>query len=436
MLRPTLALALTLSLTAITSADAPLLMPLGDAWAANSVNAVIFRNDPITTHGDKQFAAYYDADGKVVIATRTIGQTNWTLTTTDLTGNVKDAHNSISLIADGEGYLHISWDHHGHPLRYARSKTPGTPDFGPKQPMVGGQPETNVTYPQFFQLADGDLLCFFRSGASGRGNLVLNRYDVKTKTWSRLHDNLISGEGQRNAYWQSAVGTDGSIHLSWVWRESPDVASNHDLCYAKSADGGKTWQRSDGTKYELPITAKTAEIALAIPQRSELMNQTSMCVDGENRPVIATYFRPAGASAVQYMLVRHDGTAWQSSQIGNRTKTFSLSGGGTKQVPISRPQVFARTVDGTTSAYVVYRDVDEHGGKALLAACDDASKPGTWRVTPITDFDVKSWEPSYDHVRWARDGVLNLFVQPVGQGDDETLQAIAPTQASVLEWKP
>ena len=45
------------------------------------------------------------------------------------------------------------------------------------------------------------------------------------------------------------------------------VETNHDLCYARSLDGGKTWQRSDGTAYQLPITAATAEIAWKIPQK-------------------------------------------------------------------------------------------------------------------------------------------------------------------------
>lgn len=409
------------------------LMKVGEGWAANSVNAVIFRNDPITTVGQKQFVAYYDEDGKVVIGTRTIGETTWQLTTTNLTGNHKDAHNMISLIADGEGYLHISWDHHGHPLRYAVSKTPATPDFGEKVPMTG-ETETNVTYPQFFKLDNGDLLFFYRDGASGRGNLVMNRYDVKTKKWTQLHKNLISGEGRRNAYWQCTVGGDGSIHLSWVWRESPGVETNHDLCYARSTDGGKTWTTSDGTPYQLPIVQATAEIAQAIPQKHELINQTSMCVDGEGHPIIATYWRPEGTQVVQYFIVRHDGKGWSKSQVSDRKVPFSLSGGGSKQIPISRPQVLAKSEGGKTSIYLIYRDVTENDGKAILASCDDISK-GEWKRKPITDFSVRYWEPSYDHIRWERDHVLNVYVQTVGQGDGETLENLDATPVYVFEEK-
>src|SRR6185436_708302 len=134
-------------------------MNIGQGWAQNSVNVTIFRNDPITTFEDQQYASYYNADGHVVIASRKIGESEWQSHVTELTGNYKDAHNIISIIADGEGYLHISWDHHGHPLRYVRSKSPGSLEFE-RLPMTGKN-ENNVTYPQFFKLADGNLMFFF-----------------------------------------------------------------------------------------------------------------------------------------------------------------------------------------------------------------------------------------------------------------------------------
>jgi hypothetical protein len=261
------------------------LLPIAPAWARNSVNAVVFRNDPISTVGDEQSSAFYDADGRVLVARQRLDSSHWSVTATSLAGNVRDAHNCISLIADGDGFLHISWDHHGHPLRYARGDASGCVDLRPR-PMTGAH-ESNVTYPQFFCLPSGDLLSFYRDGASGNGNLVLNRYDTKAQRWTQLHANLISGVGQRNAYWQCCVGAGGSIHVSWVWRESPDV------CYAVSRDGGHTWTRSAGAPCALPITLATANVAWAVQQRSELINQTSMRANALGRPIVATYFRPA-----------------------------------------------------------------------------------------------------------------------------------------------
>ena len=417
---------------AAAAADGVALMPLGDAWARNSVNVTIFRQDSVTTAGDDQYAAYYDADQHVVVAHRKLTETKWTTTVTKLTGRIKDAHNSISMVADGDGVLHLSWDHHNNPLHYARGTAPGSTDFD-VMPATG-QTEKAVSYPQFFRLPGGDLIFMYRDGASGRGNLVLDRYDLKQKKWTQLFANLISGEGKRNAYWEACVDPKGGIHVAWVWRESPDVASNHDVCYARSDDGGHTWVKSDGTQYALPITAATAEVAAAIPQKHELINQTSMCTDTDGRPVIATYFRPGDEPVPQYAIVRYDGTKWVTTAVTKRTTPFSLSGGGSKAIPVSRPQVLARSAGGKTGIWVVFRD-SERGSKVSMAGCPDLSNP-VWTTRDLTDFSVRYWEPSYDHVRWQRDGVLDLYVQMAGQGDGEGLEDIPPQPAQVLEWKP
>jgi len=136
------------------------------------VNANILRHNSVVSHGNKQYVAYYDADGFVVLAKRKIGSKNWEINKTQYKGNVRDAHNSISIMVDGDGYLHMSWDHHGHPLRYCRSKAPASLELTEKMPMTGKN-EQQVTYPEFYRFPNGDLLFLYRDGASGRGNLML-----------------------------------------------------------------------------------------------------------------------------------------------------------------------------------------------------------------------------------------------------------------------
>lgn len=405
-------------------------VPVGEGWAKNSVNAVVFRTSTVS-HGDTQFTSYYDFEGYVVLAKRKHGSSEWEVKRTQYQGNVRDAHNSISIGVDGKGFLHVAWDHHNSPLRYAKSREPGSLELTDELPMTG-QNEAKVTYPQFYSLPNGDLMFLYRDGASGRGDMMLNRYDVETGQWQAVHHPLISGENKRNPYTNTmAVDKSGGLHLSWVWRETPDVYTNHDICFAYSDDGGQTWVNSKREPYKIPIVERAAEVAWRVPEGRELINQTSMTTDARNRPVIATYWRDAGKSVPQYRIVWFDGKDWHASQVGNRTEKFSLSGGGTKRIPISRPQVVAGADGGIC---VLFRD--EERGSVVSAAISTDTARTDWRVVNLTDKSVGAWEPTYDPARWARDGQLDLFVQNVGQGESEGLEDVPPQTVGILEWKP
>jgi hypothetical protein len=409
--------------------EAQRILPIGEGWSGTTINTVAFRKNSVVSHKQYQYAAYYDASGKVVLAKRTHGADKWELHKTALTGNIRDAHNSISIMTDGDGYLHVAWDHHNNPLNYTKSKAPGSLDLLEPQKMTGNN-ETKLTYPEFFRLGNGDLLFLYRDGSSGNGNLILNRYNTRSKTWVRINSNLLDGEGERNAYWQACVDDRGTFHISWVWRETPDVASNHDLCYAKSEDGGKTWMQSDGKKYELPINAANAEYIHKIPQASELINATSMTTDEKGLPYIATYWRPVGTNVPQYHLVYFDGKKWNTQQVSNRTAPFSLSGGGTKKIPISRPQVVVKG----KQIFVVFRDI-EREEKLSLFICDDVNG-NIWRTIDLTGTSIGQSEPSYDTELWRLNKQLHVFVQRTGQGDGETVEDMKPQMVYILEWSP
>ena len=365
----------------------------------------------------------------MVLARRELGSDDWAVQRTPYQGHVQDAHNTINIMLDGVGYLHMAWDHHGHDLRYCRSVAPGSLELTEKLPMTGQQ-ETRVTYPEFYRMPDGDLACLYRDGSSGNGNLILNYYDLRQQIWTQRQANLIDGEGERNAYWQMCSDRHGTLHLSWVWRETPDVATNHDICYARSRDRGHTWERTDGTPYTLPINLNSAEYACRIPQNSTLINQTSMSADAQGRPYIATYWRPEGSDVPQYHLVYYDGTHWQTRQVSNRNTPFELGGRGTRRVPISRPQI---VIDDDDTARMVFRDA-EREERISVAVCQDL-QAGDWVVRDLTDYSVDAWEPSYDTERWQRDNQLHLFVQAVGQGDGETETELPPQMVKILEWQ-
>lgn len=407
--------------------------PIADGWARTKVNTSIFRHNAVCSFKDQQVAAFYDPSGRVILASRRIGERDWQIRSTGFRGRPADAHNGISIAFDGRGILHLSWDHHASPLRYARAKAPGSLEISNPEPMLGRQ-ENRVTYPEFYNLPNGDLLFFYRDGASGAGNLVLNRLDARSGTWTRVHDNLIDGEGKRNAYWQVATHTDGAIHLSWVWRETPDVVTNHDIAYAKSTDGGRTWMNTSGKTLDLPIREQTAELAARVPQNSELANQTSMAVDHRGNPVIANFWRDRPGDVPQYRLVRFDGRGWINTQVGERHLDFLRKGAGTKRPPVSRPLLLLDPGADKTRAIVLFRDA-ERGRKISAAICDDLDKP-QWTVTDITPESVGQSDPLVDIDLWHTRRQLHLFTQFAGQGDGETQESVAPQKVSIYQWMP
>ena len=403
-------------------------IPVGNGWSSNSVNTVKFRKNALTTFKNFQFIAYYDNDGYVVLGKRKLNSAKWEIVKTPYSGNVKDAHNTISIAIDGDGYLHISWDHHDTKLRYAKGKSPLSLDLGREESMTGIA-EQKVTYPEFHNLPNGNLLFFYRSGASGRGNMIINSYSIKEKKWSQIQSNLVNGEEQRSAYWQAKIDQKGTIHLSWVWRESWDVSTNHDICYARSKDGGLTWQKSNGEKYNLPITVASAEIAWKIPEKSSLINQTSMATDENGNPYIANYWSENGIP--QFQIVYLENGIWKKSNTGFRKTSFYLGGGGTKKIPISRPDLLIKEEGKKHNLYLLFRDAEREN--KVSVAYTNLGENNPWKVTDLTTTSIGEWEPNYDISLWEKQKKLHIFLQNVNQVDGEGLAKSEPTMVKVLE---
>lgn len=425
------------------------IQPIGLGYATTFTNATSFSRDAVATVGDQQFVAYYEpvADGgNVVVARRTLGSDTWVRTHTSFVAtNIHDPHDNVGLAIDGDGIMHLSWGHHVHNLRYAKSTasvtTPGTPitftaNLGPAG-MTGN--ETGLTYPEFVNLADGDLLFYYRNGGSGNGDLRLNRYDTQTDTWSQvmapLIDNAPSGSAYPqtvNAYWNTPlVGDNGDLHLTWNFRSNQGAFSgfqtNHDLGYARSTDGGPNWLKSDGTPYGGAITQANTDRVLTIAPGSSYINTTSMDLDENGLPVVVSWWAPQAAQGNhtrQYMLAWSDGGDWHNAQISDFTgEAFDTSAripeSSLGQYRMSRPTVLVNDDDGRV--LVLFTDY-RSGNKLTLAHSTDREN---WEFIELDDANMGAWEPAIDTERWERDGVISMLYQPSGLGDaSETVSLV------------
>lgn len=401
--------------------------PLGLAYAATEVNATIFRLQALASDGKYQYATYYDPSGHVVVARRPLSGTDWDIHVLSITGNIHDAHDDVVLGLSGDGVRHLSYDHHDKPLHYQTANgTTAWADFGAPRSMTGTL-ESRVTYPTFIPGPQGILYFFYRDGQSGNGRLCLNRYDPTTHAWSVVQSPLLEGAGKSSPYWwRPEVSADGVIHLAWCWRDSPDAASNHDIYYVSSRDGGKSWESSAGVKLTLPITVQSDARVFAIAKGQNLINSCSLATDAQSHPHIA-YYSNGPDGVPQYFHLWFDGLAWSAQQVSQRKHSFTIGGTGTLQIPISRPEI---AVSRSGTAYLITRDQEFGGGLRLYAARPPYTQ---WQAMDVLYEQLGEWEPTYDLARWQRDGVLSLFVLPVHQGNNEKVTAFPPQIAKALE---
>jgi len=325
-------------------------------WAGHSVGFALLTVPP------RQYAAYYNADRELIVAQRDLDSDTWARH--KLPEKLGwDSHNSIVLVEDSAGHLHLAANMHVDPLRYYRTEEPGEAGTLVRVRAMTGREEERVTYPQFLTGPDGTLVFTYRDGGSGRGNQIYNRYDTETRTWSRLLDTpLTDGEGKRNAYFDGPrLGPDGFYHLCWVWRDTPDCATNHNVSYARSRDLVQ-WERSDGTAYTLPITFDEAEIVAPVPPGGGLINGNArLGFDLAQRPVVSYHKHDEEGHTQAYAARLEDG-AWRHRQLSDWSYRWDFSGGGTIHFEIRIQPV--RVVEGRLE--LAYSHAEEGSGRWIL----------------------------------------------------------------------
>ena len=298
-------------------------------WSGHPVGCALL------TAGDWQFLAYYDAERNLTVARRQLSETAWTFKRLP-TKIGWDSHNYVTMAVDEEQYLHVSGNMHCVPLIYFRSGKPLDIESLQQVPAMVGSFEERCTYPVFLTGPNKEFIFNYRDGGSGNGNTLWNVYDAKTKQWSRLFDKpMFDGEGLMNAYHHGpVVGPDGYYHLCWMWRDTPDCATNHDFSYARSKDL-RHWENSKGEPVTLPLTLKTGEIIDPAQPGEGLFNpHQRIGFDLQNR-LILSYTKYDEGGINQVYNVRWEKGEWKYYQATQWSYRWAFSGGGSVGSEIS-----------------------------------------------------------------------------------------------------
>ncbi|MCX7048153.1 MAG: BNR repeat-containing protein [Candidatus Sumerlaeota bacterium] len=407
------------------------------------INGQTFQQEGMISFGEYQYAGFFEDGGVLCVARRSLPKEAWEkIRFVDYPKiKHKDVHNVVVVgLCPKDGTIHLSFDHHGHPLHYRKS-VPGLalkPQdfkwhaslFGPTtSELEPGKPLAQVTYPMFFSTPQGNLQFLFRQGGSGNGDWRLAEYDPDAKDWQVLGI-LFSRAGKyetsdsRCAY-PNALRYDpkGRLHVTWCWRETPkgapfDLATNHDLMYAYSDDFGRTWKNNDGQAVAA-LGAKNPQDAKPISIDSPgivvrkirclwgQMNVTTGFVDAKGRPHTINWQNPPEALAKSlnmntwryYHFWRDTDGKWHENLLPffGRKPQIVLDPAGNAYI------IFC------TGANLNYHETDS-GGELKIATATEASGWTDWKIV-VEDNRTFVGEPLVDPTRWQKEQILSVYIQ-------------------------
>ena len=355
-------------------------------------NGQVFIQDNLTSAGGREYGVWVAPDGTPYAGQRS-GDGEWdVIDLGGLPGNPlaaptgDDTHNVYVVGIDSRGSVHVAGNMHDEPLRYVRSASGRLAGW---RVEPGPRSAKRVTYPAFTALPDGTLLFWRRVGIAGRGHVLLDSLAPGAARWRSL-GTVLDGRPTGESPYLNHIATDertGTIHLLFEWRATEDPATTNDVGYARSRDGGRTWERSDGTILRAPITHDTAEAVIdTLPSGSGLLNSGGLAIDAGGRPhgVVARQ-PPTGEPVFEHVWL--DDGVWQRARLDD----LGLDG---------RAQL-AATPDG----HIWLLGVDASEVKAIdITPGVDGETERTLTQVPV------GWAVNFDTRALARTGALRMLI--------------------------
>ncbi|MDA3874934.1 MAG: BNR-4 repeat-containing protein, partial [Kiritimatiellae bacterium] len=439
---------LTVSSDSIVDASA---MNFSTGRWGTSLNGQAFQQDGVVTYNGYQYAAYFDANKRPAVGRRALPSGAWETFSFNDYGPIThtDAHNVIVVgICPEDGSIHLSYDHHVDDLNYRRSvaNVATNPSqvqwtqalFGSNSSqLVSGSTLDRVTYPMFFTTPEGKLQFTFRDGSSGAGDWYL--YEYTSGAWQNLgmlfsRSGNFQGGADRCAYPNTMrYDSSGRLHVSWTWRETTDLITNHDLGYAYSDDRGRTWKNNDGTTIATLDGSSGSSNAISInsighvvypmPINWGIMNQTTQFIDSQGRVHIIYWRNPDSASSGT-----SDVNEWQYYHYWREVSGVWHE----RELPFTgrKPQV---VLDQDDNMYIIHGsgpDLEFHdfdpGVTLTIASATEASGWTDWVLTPQFQATTFHGEPLIDLGRWDSDDILSVYFQekPSTAGNSSALHVI------------
>jgi hypothetical protein len=196
-------------------------------------------------------------------------------------------------------------------------------------------------------------------------------------------------------------GPDGGWHLVWVWRDTPDASTNHDLSYARTEDL-ISWTSGAGQTLSLPITLGSSDVVDPVASGQGMINNnTKVGFDADYRPVIV-YHKYDSSGATQLYNARLENGAWVIHETTDWAYRWEFGGNGTLVFEIEVEGVRSQP-DGTLTQRYYH---SQYGGWGALRL-DPETLAAVEEIEPPLPYPAELDEPESSTagmvVRWQRD---------------------------------
>lgn len=439
--------------------------PYGSTKFGTTINGRTHQQWPMQTFNGFQYATYYDHNRYLCVARRKLPSGDWeVIRFTDYRIENNDSHNvTVIGIAEGDGSIHLAYDHHKSELNY-RFTAPGVASdpesitwnadlfsqnlsqLGPIK-SIESKDDTIVdfTYPRFIPTPSGNLLLYFRYVTSGNGDSYLFEYDASIHDWKESLGKFIArdkgtftfdrnGDGQidsgrsetspyRYAYINAISYAGTRLHVSWLWRDvftGTSLDGNHDLCYAYSDDDGKTWYNNAGTLVSITGTdSKDTIINIDTPGMTvipiaPLRNAINQCThyafpDGSIHVMLRHYTEATTTTRYHHY--------WRDAAGDWQTQVLDFSA--------SRPTLVG---DADKNLFLIYTS----GSRTRIAhgVPNQDNTAWTWSQIFTQNEFTDGSDGVIDFSRWQSEEILSTYSQEKNQTAEET-----PTPLRVIDYK-
>ncbi len=258
-------------------------------------------------------------------------------------------HTQASIALDKLGHVHVAYNMHNMPWQYAVSSKPydieefqfrGQPvsedelaavKFRNKTPFpeLGSAaiPGNQITYPMFFSSRDGELYLTYRYALKPARSWsrrafagAIARYDAERKIWRQLGGPLTIDRDDARLPGAATTATqqpfafedghsvylitlgfdrDNGLHAFWNWRPGGAGMETIKPSYAWSRDQ-RTFLRSDGAEYPLPIGFRMAEAVAGSRDARQYYAPKSVAVMNDGSPLVILHPLEGGRQIFSY----------------------------------------------------------------------------------------------------------------------------------------